>query len=165
MKQQKLFSEKIKNEFGGSLPKGKRKERRPLHSKLPAHLVLKATNTFVLVFNKTEVESLLQRYAKRFGVRIYDTGIHADHIHLSALFSCRESYVKWIRAVTSVLVQKFRGLRWKLRPYTRISKWGKAFARLRLYIGKNKDEGEMIVRAHDYVDRFRRKAFERYVVT
>ncbi len=154
MKQQKLFREKIKTEFGGMLLKSKRREKRPLNFKLPAHLVLKATNSFLLVFKKSEVEAILRDYAKRMGVRIYDCGVHADHVHLSALFPTREAYVRWIRAVTSVLVQRFKGLKWRLRPYTRISQWGKPFARLKAYILKNRDEGDLILQAHDIVNKF-----------
>ena len=88
------------------------------------------------------------------GVRIYDCGIHADHIHLSALLPDRKSYVRWIRAVTSVLVQRFKGLKWRLRPYSRVARWGKAFEQLKNYIWKNRMEGSLIVEAHEIVNRF-----------
>jgi REP element-mobilizing transposase RayT len=154
MKQLKLFKEKTKVEFGGSLNKGKRKEARPLNFKLPLHLVLKATNSFLLLKNKNKVEQTLRRYARRAGTEIYEFGVHADHIHVAAHFKARQSYLIWIRAVSSVLVQQIRGLKWRLRPYTRISAWGKAFNTLKSYIWKNRAEGELFVESHLHVETF-----------
>jgi REP element-mobilizing transposase RayT len=152
-----LFIEKVKNEFGGSLLPGNRKTRRPLNTKMPHHLVLKATNSLVLLKNKIEVEHCLRTFAARLGIKIYDCAVHADHIHLSLGIPSREAYVRWIRAVTSVLVQKFKNLKWKLRPYTRIGQWGRGFARLRRYILKNRMEGEFIRESHQTVARFRQR--------
>ena len=156
MKQLKLFREQIQTEFGGSLNKSKRKVARPLNPKLPTHLVLKATNPFLLLKDKTKVEKVLRQQAHRAGVRLYDCGVHADHIHLAALFKTRQSYVRWIRAITSILVRQIHGLKWRLRPYTRISAWGKAFNNLKAYIGKNRAEGKMIVEVELVVGRFAR---------
>jgi REP element-mobilizing transposase RayT len=154
MKQLKLFKEKIKAEFGGSLNLGKRKVARPLNPKLPLHLVLKATNSFLLLKYKNKVEQTLRRYAHRADVEIFEFGIHADHIHVAALFKNRQSYLLWIRAINSVLVQQIHGLKWRLRPYTRISAWGKAFGTLKTYIWKNRAEGELIIEAESFVETF-----------
>ncbi|HMN68428.1 MAG TPA: hypothetical protein PKC28_07800 [Bdellovibrionales bacterium] len=49
MKQLNLFKEKRQIEFGGSLLVGKRRARRPIATKSPTHLVLKATTSFRLL--------------------------------------------------------------------------------------------------------------------
>lgn len=154
MKQLKLFRDKTEAEFGGSLNKGKRKKARPLNFKLPLHLVFKATNCFLLMKNKDKVEQTLRRYAGRARVEIFELGVHADHIHVAALFKTRQSYLQWIRSITSVLVLQIHGLKWRLRPYTRISAWGKAFHTLKRYIWKNRAEGELIIDSHYRAETF-----------
>lgn len=160
MKQLELFKTKIAKEFGGILLNGKRRGRRPLNSKKPMHLVLKATNSIALLKNSKLVETLIHMYAERAGVKIFDLGIHADHIHLAIGVPDRATYVRWIRAVTSVLVQKFKNLKWRLRPYTRIGEWGRGFARLKAYIWKNRKEGRLMINVFDAVDRFRESFFK-----
>lgn len=126
MKQLKLFSMKNTIEFGGSLLAGKRKTVRPFDSTKPLHLVLKATNPFALLQNRKGVEQIISKYATKLGIHVYDIAVNADHIHL-VIRGRRELYHRWIRAVTSVLVRKIAGLKWKFRPYTRIADWGRAF--------------------------------------
>src|SRR5688572_26507646 len=163
MKQQKLFPGKNQKyqpnphvEFGGSLLKGKRKKQRPLSFKWPTHLVLKATNSFVLLKNKSQIEGLLESHCKKMGVKLFNSGVHADHVHLFLLFPNRKTYTSWIRGLTSILVQRFAGLKWRLRPYTKIIRWGNHFRVLKNYILKNKLEGEMIIEFFERVKGFRR---------
>ncbi len=153
MKQQQLFFEKNRKQFGGSLLVGQRKERRPLSSKHPVHLILKATNSFSLLKNKQLVEQIIVKYSQKMGVRIYERAVHADHIHLAVLMK-REVYVRWIRAVTSVLAQRLTGLKWKLRPFTRVAGWGREFVRLKNYILGNQREGNFMADAHTRVEKF-----------
>lgn len=157
MKQQSLFIEKQRNQFGGSLLVGCRKERRPLSSKLPIHLVLKATDSVLLLRNKKQVEQILRTYSKKLGVKIYSLAVQYDHIHLAVRAMNRSVYVRWIRAVTSVLAQRLTGLKWKLRPFTRIASWGRDFIRLKNYILGNWREGNFIADAHARVDQFLEK--------
>lgn len=127
MKQLNLFSDKKEVQFGGSLIEGKRKTARPFDSTKPIHLVLKATNPFVLLKYRSEVEKVLKSYAAKIGIHIYDVAVNADHIHL-VIRGRRDFYLRWIRAVTSILVRRFIGLKWKFRPYTRIGAWGRGLA-------------------------------------
>jgi REP element-mobilizing transposase RayT len=150
-----LFAANIKTDFGGSLLNGKRKSARPLDSTKPIHTILKATNSLLLLKNRAKIEDILNTYAKRFALKIYDCGIHADHIHLSLKIPNRRLYLRWIRAVTSVLVLRFKGLKWKLRPYTRVAAWGRAFGVLQKYIWKNREEGSLILNAFEYLESFR----------
>jgi REP element-mobilizing transposase RayT len=160
MKQQKLFNDPVELKFGGSLLKGKRRSRRPLSHKRPIHLVLKATSTLQLLRHTKQVEQTLSYISKKFGVRVYSSATHADHIHLAILTPNRTQYVRWVRALTSLLCQRIRGLKWRLRPFTRISAWGKAFQRLKNYIFGNKQQGNFIVEGHATLDRLRQEAAE-----
>ena len=155
MKQMNLFVVKTEVEFGGSLLRGKRKTARPLDSTKPIHTVLKSTNSLLLLKNRVEIEHILFTYAEKFAIKIYDCGIHADHIHLSLKIPNRRMYLRWIRAVTSVLVMRFKGLKWKLRPYTRVVAWGRAFRALKNYIWKNREEGSLIINAFELVESFK----------
>lgn len=147
MRQLNLFKEKIQREFGGSLLLGKRKAARPIDTKKSIHLVLKAKNSFALLRNKKTVEETLRKYAQKFGLTIYALGVQADHIHLEIKVPSRELYVRWVRAITSVLVSKIKGLKWKLRPYTKILSWGKQFQKVKRYIFTNQKEGEFLAQA------------------
>ena len=147
-----LFKDKIELSFGGSKLKGVRKSARPLSTKRPVHLVLKATNAFFLLRQMKCVEQVLGKYGKRFGVQIYELGVQADHLHICLRISNRDGYRKWIRAVASVLVVQISGLKWHLRPFTRIGSWGQDFKRVGNYIKKNRTEGEFMLNAHLRVD-------------
>lgn len=143
-KQLTLFSESVAREFGGSLLLGRRKTVRPLDTRKSLHLVLKAVDSFKLLRNRSLVERNLRSYAKRFELQIYDLAVNADHIHLQIKFSRREDYVRWIRAVTGAIARKIAGLKWKLRPYSKILSWGKQFALVRRYILTNQNQGSLI---------------------
>ena len=156
MKQQQLFLFKDKTDLthGGSKAKGKRKCLRPLSTKLPIHLVLKATDPFRLLRNTQFIEQTVQKYARLFGVTVYEYAVHADHIHLSFKAPSRELYKRWIRAITSVLTLKIPKLKWSLPPFTRVALWGQGFRRLSKYIEYNKTEGLFLVKAHERVDQY-----------
>ena len=78
--------------------------------------------------------------ARRAGVRIYKFNINFDHIHLLIKLRDRRSYFRFIRAVTGLISRKLgRGL-WKLRPFTPVAHWGRAFRTLKKYIQQNELE-------------------------
>lgn len=157
MKQLNLFISKTKSEFGGSLLKGKRKSARPLGIKKSNHLVLKTKNSILLFKNSKLIGPALIKYGRRFGIHIYSYAIHADHIHISFKIQNREAYKKWIRAVTSVLVGKIAGLKFSLRPWSRIVSWGRAFKTVQAYIQINQVEVNFIVDAIQTVEKFARR--------
>jgi len=148
MKQLDLFKEQLVREFGGVLGKGRRKTARPLDTKRSLHLVLKATNAFLLLRRRGEVEQEIHRMSRRFGVKIYRLVVQADHIHLSALIPSRILYCRWIRGLTSRLVRRVPGLKFALRPYSRVVSWGHEFKAVCRYIFTNFQEGEFILRCH-----------------
>lgn len=149
-----LFRENLAKTHGGSNAKGKRKCLRPLSTKLPTHLVLKAVDPFQLLRSTRTVEQTIYKFAKRFGVTVYEMAVQADHIHLCIKIPSRELYRRWIRAITSVLVSKIK-LKWSLLPFTRIGSWGRDFKRVGHYIRKNKSYGLFLLYAHESVDRYR----------
>lgn len=156
MKQQQLnlFRDRTDLTHGGSKAKGKRKVLRPLSTKLPIHLVLKASDPFQLLRSTRVVEHTIQKYATKFGITIYEIAVQADHIHLSFKIPSRELYLRWIRAMTSVLVLKIKKLKWGFPPFTRIATWGQGFKHLTKYIQNNKTEGSFLLHAHERVDRY-----------
>lgn len=156
MRNQQLnfFKDKTDLTHGGSKAKGKRKSLRPLSTKLPIHLVLKAISPYLLLRNTEMIEYTIRKYAKQFGVTIYEIAVQADHIHLSFKAPSRELYQRWIRAITSVLTLKIKKLKWSLLPFTRIGTWGRDFKRLATYIQRNKSEGSFLLHAHTRVEQF-----------
>lgn len=130
------FAKHFKTTFGGSLfKKGKRKMRRPLSTKHPIHVVLRAAQSYA-VFNprSRKIEQLLNREAARFGIKLYDFAINWTHIHFVIKIQNRVDYIRFIRSLTSQLVRLFgrdfkNGLKglFELRPYTQILTWGRQF--------------------------------------
>ena len=156
MKQQLfLFKESLNKTHGGSKAKGKRKTLRPLSTKQPIHLILKANNPFQLLRNRESVEQPIQKYSRKFGITIYELAVQADHIHLSIKIPSRDLYRRWIRAITAVLTLKMKKLKWLLPPFTRIGTWGRDFKRLGHYIQNNKNDGSFILHCHERIDRLR----------
>jgi len=150
-----LFRDNFDLTHGGSNLKSKRKIARPLSSKRPIHLVLKASQPFQLLRNIPLIEQVFKKYSQKFGITLHETAVQADHLHLSFTIPSRNLYRRWIRAATSVLVSRIAGMRWALSPFTRIACWGRDFNRLRQYIRQNKKEGLLLLQAHEQVDKYR----------
>ena len=135
MKQTSFFPQ-VSPIFGGASAKKCRHYRRVLTSQKPIHLVLKATKN-ILFKNRDFIRLTLLRQAKLAGVTLYDYNINFDHIHLQIKIPNRLLYCRFVRALTGLISRKLgRGL-WKLRPFTRVSEWGKAFYKLKHYILQN----------------------------
>jgi len=152
MKQLNLFKEKLTREFGGTLNKGRRKSARPLDTKRPLHLVLKSTSPFLLLRRRGEIEKEIHRMSQRFGLKVYRIAVQADHVHLSIRIPSRILYCRWIRGLTSSLVRRTPGLKFALRPYSRIVSWGREFHTLCSYIFANFQEGDFILTCHFRVE-------------
>ena len=160
MKQQlHLFKNSVDQTHGGSKSKGKRKVARPLSTKKPIHIVLKASDPFQLLRNVEVIEKTLTKYSQKFGVTVYQTAVQADHLHFSVTIPSRDLYRRWIRAITSVLALKIKKLKWSLPPFTRIATWGRDFKRLCGYIQRNRIEGTFLLNGHRRVDEYRESFF------
>lgn len=97
------------------------------------HLILKSS--FKGIFNPSNrsLHELLYRQAKKFGVKIYDFAVNWSHIHLLILIRNRADYLKFIRALTSIIAARAKVFDKKfdriftLRPFTCILSWGRDF--------------------------------------
>jgi REP element-mobilizing transposase RayT len=136
--------------FGGSLLRGNPRSARPLDSKLPIHLTLRARRS-VLRLPKTfaKVEGLIESIAKKYGVKIYKRANVGNHLHL-VLQMNTWLWPKFIRELTGRIAQVIRELGvsiengfWRYRPHTRIVRgWKKAFQLALEYVGLNQLEAE-----------------------
>ena len=133
--QMDLFEFKGVNSFGGELLNGRRKCARPLATKAPVHLVLRAKQS-TLRRHQRAVESELSRFARRFGVTIYRQAVCTNHIHLVIRLHSRLLYRQFVRAFCGSLGLKLN-ITWLLRPFTRILKWGRDFQTACLYVLQN----------------------------
>jgi hypothetical protein len=153
MKQQSFIGLKKQISFGGELLKGKRKTKRPLCTKRPIHLVIKAENlasnfpgvSFVKV--RAKVTGILKHQAKCHGVLLGEHSVNFNHLHISIRVHSRICYVRFIRALTAHLIYELsrhfginlKGI-FQLRPFTRVVEWGRAYRRLVSYIRQNYEE-------------------------
>jgi REP element-mobilizing transposase RayT len=127
------------HEFGGS--KAIAHVQRPLSFKKSIHLVLKTENKPVLFKHRSEIKAILKKQATKFNVYIYSESVQKDHLHLHVKFPDRESYKRWIRAVTGLIARMISKGLFKFRPYTRIlSGSPKEFWNLNNYIFRNECE-------------------------
>ncbi len=140
------FLKDYKKEFGGSKLIGKRKSKRPLSLKAPLHLILKADQKGVFSPGNRSLERLIRRTAKKFRVQVDDLAINWSHIHFLIRIRDRQDYVRFVRALTSLLAQAVahtRGLKGKLftlRPFSRIVTWGRDLKSILSYLQLNQME-------------------------
>ena len=100
--------------FGGALLEGKRKSMRPLSSKESIHFVLRSSwamgsDSFIAQRNRGHVDRIISRFAKKFGVRIYERAINSNHIHLLLKMTSRRLYRAFIKAVSGQIASHVMG--------------------------------------------------------
>ncbi len=146
------FVKNYKKEFGGSLLENKRKSKRPLSIKQPLHLILKSSHREVFNPSNARLTKLIKEQAQRFHIKVFDFAVNWNHIHLLIQIKSRESYVQFIRALTSILATRIRSARpflnqiFTLRPYTKIITWGCQFRNAMKYQVINKLEAFNLLR-------------------
>lgn len=144
--------------------KGNAKSKRPLASKLPIHLVLRA-NRSVLRLPKTfaMVDQLTRQTASKHGIKIYKVANVGNHLHLLIKLRRIEGWAAFIRELTGRLAQEVQGRLpldswksrrddtsagtsgsfWRYRPFTRIVRgWQHAFHSAKEYLELNRLEAE-----------------------
>ncbi len=142
--------EKPKDSFGGSLLRGNPKGKRPLESKLPISLTLRAAKS-VLRLPKTfkTVEALIEQTAHKHGVTIYRRANVGNHLHLVIKIASIQRWAAFIRELTGRIAQVVRDMIglvaeakfWLYRPHTRIVRgWQKPFKTVLQYIELNQLE-------------------------
>ncbi len=142
--------------FGGESLKGHAKRARPLDSKLPIHLTLRATKS-VLRMPKSfgVVEKIISEVARKHGVKIYKRANVGNHLHLAIKIPHVRRWASFIRELTGRLGLALRSLLggaklWLHRPHTRVIRgWKKAFAILKDYIELNEWEAEGFISRKD----------------
>jgi len=170
MKQQNLFKiPSHKKIFGGALLNGRRKGARPLSSSQAIHIVLKsqwatAADKFTTHANKSVVEVIIASAARRYGIRIYQSAICGNHIHLMIRTKRRWLYRAFISVVTGLIAQhvmqqqsyevfiatkrkEFAGegvpqqekgqAFWQHRPFSRVVDWGRDYQKCLKYLTRN----------------------------
>ncbi len=104
----------MKKFFGGALLEGKRKTLRPLSSKDAIHFVLRSEfavgrDSFLARRHQPQVHRILNHFAKKFGVRIYQMSINGNHIHLLLRITSRKLYRAFIKAVAGKIASQVMG--------------------------------------------------------
>lgn len=104
----------MKKFFGGALLEGKRKTLRPLSSKDAIHFVLRSEfavgrDSFLARRHQPQVHRILNHFAKKFGVRIYQMSINGNHIHLLVRITSRKLYRAFIKAVAGKIASQVMG--------------------------------------------------------
>jgi REP element-mobilizing transposase RayT len=90
-----------RDSFGGALLTSNPKTKRPLDSKLPTHLVLRARESLLRTpKNFGRVNALVHQIARKYGIRIYEYANVGNHIHLIVRTGRRTSWAGFIRELT-----------------------------------------------------------------
>ena len=139
-----------KDSFGGSLLKGNAKTKRPLDSKLPILLTLRATKGGMRLpkaFGK--VDAAVNRCAGKYGIKIYEYANVGNHLHFVLKIPRRASWAGFIRELTGEIAAQMKLLLdikekfWMFRPHTRVVQgWRKAFNIAKMYVHLNVLEAE-----------------------
>ncbi|MEZ0390879.1 MAG: transposase, partial [Pseudobdellovibrionaceae bacterium] len=151
MRQKRNSNIKNMKSFGGELLKGKRKTKRPLSTKLPLHLILKACEKLVFSPGNLSLERLIHNQAQKFNVKIYELAVNWSHIHLIIKIKERENYNQFIRSLCSILAAKVRARKphlktlFTLRPFTRLISWGRDFKSVVEYLILNQMEARGLI--------------------
>ncbi|PIT99038.1 MAG: hypothetical protein COT74_12415 [Bdellovibrionales bacterium CG10_big_fil_rev_8_21_14_0_10_45_34] len=155
-----ILEHKAIKKFGGSLLTSHPKSKRPISFKKTLHLVMRsslAKGARSFYKKDAAIYALIQRQAKRFGVKIYRFANGGNHLHLVILAQSRESYVCFVRSVSGLtarlIMNKQRGAAraeeepnqvvgatqgfWDRRPYTSIVEWGRHFKNVCRYLDEN----------------------------
>ena len=170
-KQFSFFTDEAKSLkfFGGALLKGRRKSIRPLTSKDSIHLVLRSpwamgSESFLNRRHYRRINKIINRFAKKFGVRIYQRAINSNHLHLLLRITNRRLYRSFIKAVSGQIASHVMGQQsfldfsktraipvtgdgsvssnassgfWEFRPFSRVVNWGRDFKMCVKYLKQN----------------------------
>lgn len=137
--------------FGGSLLKNSNaKTKRPLDSKFPLHLVLRARQNCLRqpkVFAR--VNEIVERTAEKHGITVYKYANVGDHIHLLLRLLHKRNWNAFIRELTgrvAQLVGESGKAFWLYRPFTRLVRgWQQAFRIAKDYVSLNQLEAAGLV--------------------
>ena len=153
-KQLGLFSyEKSRTEHGGETGKGKRKFARPIATRKPMHLVLRASRAvgdwnFLRKKNREQIEEILELISKRYGVKIIRFQNVGNHLHLLVQGKSRvllQSFLRTLPAKIALAITQAKkgnpqGRFFDEILFSRVVEWGRDFDRIVRYFRKNEFE-------------------------
>jgi len=166
MRQLKLLKSE-NSAYGGDLLRTRegRSRPRPFDTRNSIHLVLRSSKakgdwSFRRPENQQRIKELVQRFSKKYGVRVLSLANVGNHLHFHIRLSNRYLYKPFIKALTGSIAMAITGAsRWKplkqeakdrfwdYRPFTRVVQSFRAFLNLRDYIWINQLEGRGISRS------------------
>lgn len=132
--------------FGGALLTSHPKTKRPLDSKLPTHLVLRAQRSAMRNPKYyLKVNQIVRTVCAKHGVRLYEYANVGNHLHLLLKLRTRRSWAAFIRELTGRIAQLTK-VKWVHRPFTRIvSGWKKAYRIVREYVELNRRDADGLI--------------------
>ena len=159
-KQLKLFRSPGLEHGGEHRRKSKGRGARPLSTRETIHLTLRSSRargpmSFRAPKNAHKIDQLLEKFAAKFGVKVFSCVNNHTHLHIQMRLSNRQLYKPFIRALTAAIAMAVAGTsRWKkatekfwdLRPFTRVAIGRKGFEFLRDYLDINRLESNGISR-------------------
>ncbi len=148
-----LKGQKLSSEHGGRHSIGKRKSKRYISTKKPMHLVMRAScaagaMSFRQRGNYILVSSLIAKYARYFGVKLYEVGIESNHFHLVARSKDRKAFQDFQRTLAGQVAAKITkasrgkpfGKFWDKLSFTKVVEWGRQFFSAKRYVRQNELE-------------------------
>lgn len=151
---------KYRGQHGGDLGRGKRKTERPIVTKKPMHLVLRAECargplSLLKKRNAEFIRDQMRILAARWHVRVMETANVGNHLHLLVQGKTRKGIQNFMRGLAGRVAQFVTGARkgkpfgkrfWTLTIYSRIVEWGRDLNRVCNYIELNRREarGEVV---------------------
>jgi REP element-mobilizing transposase RayT len=165
-----------KNAYGGEL-RNTRKGRegpRPLATKYTMHFVLRSSNatkdwSFKKPKNEQKIKQIVERFADKYGVKVFSLGNAGNHLHFHIKLSNRYTYRAFVRSITGAIATAVTGSSrvnplkqillsrerpsggrlsstaskgfWDYRPFTRVVQSLRAYLNLKDYIEINQLEG------------------------
>ncbi len=154
VKQSHFFQElqlgKKKLTHGGEVSRGKRKTRRPLDTKRPLHLVMRAEKargqlSLLTAQNKILVEKIIRKQSAKFGIRIAAFANVGNHLHLMLRFSRRKALQAFLVSLTALIARAVTRARkghpfgkfWDALAFTRVLTSRREISILKKYIQAN----------------------------
>jgi hypothetical protein len=145
--------DKPKDIFGGSLLNGNNpKTKRPLETRFPLHLVLRAKKDGMRQPNAIkQVHDIVYKTAKKHCISIYKFSNSGNHLHMALRLTRLMRWRGFIKEVSGRIATLMRKLKvtepgesyWLHRPFTRIVRgWKQAYKTLLDYIELNILEAE-----------------------
>lgn len=139
---------------GGGLNKNKRKLERPVSTKRPMHLSLRAEQargkwSFLNFKNRIHVERIVRQQARKFGVKIQDFANVGNHLHIKTKATTRLGFQSFLRSITCLIARKITGARrglklnkkfWDELTFSRVLKSYREEVNLRGYFVANRQE-------------------------